>query len=427
MTNRWWGGWIQQNIATAKAKSAKAVELLTRDLAEFTQVIQQDTVTTISTTALAFKEKLNVEEHAEGGQVFSKGLSNLLGAISDAFAPTVEESATADMKAINDYQMGSSEPYDSLKARLCNLQADPATYSKKPDEHYNSWLLSFTLDDEKCAISDLLANNPPIRDLYAKLVPSEITHADFWSRYFYRVHQLHQEEARRTALKERAEQSTYSVDLKWEDEDEWDDTSFSAVAFNPKDLNMITNDRHELPGNKVEETGSRVAVSTLSDHTSSEIQPLALLSTEDIQGIQLNHPAGETIQMLESFLEMEKKHENKTVLKEELCHKLFGDEGISTGEDSSGFEESPVSILERNFAHLNLQPSIDKNATVKLTSNVEKSAFVSNKGNTDYVENWDEDLDLDMTEEEIQMTLSRAEASGELDPEDWDDWVCEQK
>ncbi|XP_072411849.1 BSD domain-containing protein 1-like isoform X2 [Chiloscyllium punctatum] len=406
MTNRWWGGWIKQNIATAKAKSAKAVELLTRDLAEFTQVIQQDTVTTISATALAFKEKLNVEEHTEGGQVFSKGLSNLLGVISDAFAPTVEESVTSDIRAVNDYQMRISEPYDSLKVRLCNLQVDPATYCTKPDEQYNSWLLSFTLEDEKCTISDLLDNNPPIRDLYAKL-----------------------EEALRTALKQRAEQSTYSVDLKWEDdEDEWNDTSLSAAAFKPKDLNMVTNDRYELPGNTMEETGSRVTASILSDNASDEIQPLALLSIGGTQGIQLKHPAGETIQMLESGLEIEKKLENKMVLKEDLCDKLFGDEGISTGgEDSPGFEESLMSTLERNHDRLNLQSVIAKNKSINLNSNVEESAFLGIKGNTDYFENWDEDLDLDMTEEEIQLTLSRAEASGELDPEDWDDWVCEQK
>ncbi|XP_043540510.1 BSD domain-containing protein 1-like isoform X2 [Chiloscyllium plagiosum] len=342
MTNRWWGGWIKQNIATAKAK---------------------------------------VEEHTEGGQVFSKGLSNLLGVISDAFAPTVEESVTSDIQAVNDYQMRISEPYDSLKARLCNLQVDPATYSMKPDEQYNSWLLSFTLADEKCIISDLLDNNPPIRDLYAKLVPSEITHSDFWSRYFYRVHQLHQEEARRTALKQRAEQSTYSVDLKWEDdEDEWNDTSLSA--FKPKDLNMVTNDRYELPGNKMEETGSRVAVSVLSDNASDEIQPLALLSIGDTPGIQLkHHPAGETIQILESGLEIEKKLENKMVLKEDLCDKLFGDEGISTGgEDSPGFEESLMSTLERNHDRLHLQSEIAKNTSINLNSNVEDSAFLGIKG-----------------------------------------------
>ncbi|XP_078398333.1 BSD domain-containing protein 1-like [Cetorhinus maximus] len=435
MAERWWGDWIQQNIATVKAKSAKAVEFLTHDLAEFTQVIQHDTVTTIAATALAFKEKLNVEEHTEGDQAFSKGLSNLLGAISEAFTPTVEESITSDVKTIKDIQLRINQSYDGVKVRLYNLQADPATYSSVPDEQYNFWLLTFSLEDEKCAISDLLVNSPPIRDLYTKLVPSEVTHADFWCRYFYRVHQLHQEEARRTALKERAEQSTYSEDLKWEDdEDEWDGTSVSlAATFRPNNLNIVTKDRHskilEQQGNKVEETGLGVNVTGLSESTSSEMQPLALLSVEDNKGIQCKPPVGETIQMLESFLEIKRKHENKSVLQEELRYKLFADEGLSISEDTPGFEEYPVSTLElKNHDSIHLHSDTAQNATVELNSNIDESAFIGKNGNTSNdVENWDEDLDLDMTEEEIQMTLSRAEASGELEPEEWEDWACEQK
>ncbi|XP_078069826.1 BSD domain-containing protein 1-like [Mustelus asterias] len=435
MAERWWRHWIQENIVTVKAKSAKAVEFLTHDLAEFTQVIQHDTVTTIAATALAFKEKLNVEEHTEGDQALSKGLSKLLGAISDAFTPTAEESITSDVETIKDAQMRISESYDGFKVRLGNLQTDPATYSSRPDDQFNFWLLTFSLEDENCAISDLLVNSPPIRDLYAKLVPSEVTHADFWCRYFYRVHQLHQEESRRQALKERAEQSTHSEDLKWEDdEDEWDDTSVSlAATFRPNDLNIVTSNRHgrtlEQPGNKVEETGFGTTVASLSESTSNEMPPLASLSVVDKKGIRCKPPAGETIQMLESFLEVEGKHENKSVLKEELCYKLFADEGISIGEDILGFEEYPISTPElSDHERIHLQSDTAQNATVELNSNLDESSFMCENGNTsNSVENWDEDLDLDMTEEEIQMTLSRAEASGELGPEEWDDWVCEQK
>ncbi|XP_038655584.1 BSD domain-containing protein 1-like isoform X2 [Scyliorhinus canicula] len=397
---RWWGDWIQQNISTMKAKSAKAVEFLTHDLAEFTEVIQHDTVTAIAATALAFKEKLNVEEHTEEDQAFSKGLSSLLGAISEVFTPTV---------------------------RLCNLQANPATYSSTADDQYNIWLLTFSLECQKRAISDLLVNSPRIRDLYSKLVPSEVTHADFWCRYFYRVHQLHQEEARRRALKERAEQSTHSEDLKWED----DEDELEGTTSTPNNLNKVTNNwhsrTHEQPGYKVQETGLGVTVTSLSENVSNEMQPLALLSVEDNKGIQYKSTAGETTQMLESLLEIE-KHENKSVLKEELCYKLFADEGTRIGENTPGSEEYSVSTLElRHHDSIHLQPDIAQNATVESNTNIDEPAFMGRNGNTsNYVENWDEDLDLDMTEEEIQMTLSRAEASGELVPEEWDDWACDQ-
>ncbi|GCB73014.1 hypothetical protein scyTo_0006581 [Scyliorhinus torazame] len=354
---RWWGDWIQQNISTMKTK---------------------------------------VEEHTEEDQAFSKGLSSLLGAISEVFTPTVKESITTDVKTIKDFEMRNSQSYDGFKVRLCNLQANPATYSSTADDQYNIWLLTFSLEFQKRAISDLLVNSPQIRDLYTKLVPSEVTHADFWCRYFYRVHQLYQEEARRRALKERAEQSTHSEDLKWEDnEDELEGTSVSSAATStPNNLNEVTNNwhsrTHEQPGYKVQETGLGVTVTSLSESASNEMQPVALSSVEDNKGIQYD--------------------------------------GTRIGENTPGFEECSISTLElRNHDSIYLQPDIAQNATVELNTNIDEPAFMGRNGNTsNYVENWDEDLDLDMTEEEIRMTLSRAEASGELEAEELDDWACDQ-
>lgn len=48
-------------------------------------------------------------------------------------------------------------------------------------------------------------------------VPAEISHADFWKRYFYKVHQLQQDEARKLALMKRAEQAQKKEDsISWE-------------------------------------------------------------------------------------------------------------------------------------------------------------------------------------------------------------------
>ncbi len=45
-------------------------------------------------------------------------------------------------------------------------------------------------------------------------MPSEVAHLDFWQRYFYKVHQLEQDETRRTKFKERAD--NVMEDLKWD-------------------------------------------------------------------------------------------------------------------------------------------------------------------------------------------------------------------
>lgn len=41
---------------------------------------------------------------------------------------------------------------------------------------------------------------------------------------------------------------------------------------------------------------------------------------------------------------------------------------------------------------------------------------------TDISEDWEKDFDLDMTEEEVQLALSKVEMSGELEDEEWEDW-----
>lgn len=49
----------------------------------------------------------------------------------------------------------------------------------------------------------------------------------------------------------------------------------------------------------------------------------------------------------------------------------------------------------------------------------ESSKFVSRPpgSSTDVSEDWEKDFDLDMTEEEVQMALSKIEASGEVSVE----------
>ena len=52
--------------------------------------------------------------------------------------------------------------------------------------------------------SQLLIDAPHVRAFYARIVPAETSHAEFWARYYYRIHQLEEEEARRTQLIRRA-------------------------------------------------------------------------------------------------------------------------------------------------------------------------------------------------------------------------------
>ncbi|TRY60587.1 hypothetical protein DNTS_026993 [Danionella cerebrum] len=236
----WWGGWLTQSFQTVKDKSAEAYEFIKRDLTEFSSVVQHDTTCSVVATANAIKSKLAVEGSSETTEKVKKGISNILGVITDTLAPPPDKTIDCDVITLMATPTGTTEVYDSGKARLYSLQADPATYCNEPDgppQEFDSWLSSFSLDDRKAEISELLVNSPAIRALYTKMVPAAVAHVEFWQRYFYKVFQLEQEEARRVALKQRAEQSAHSESLGWEEEDEEGDflgaTSSSFLDFTP--------------------------------------------------------------------------------------------------------------------------------------------------------------------------------------------------
>lgn len=47
-------------------------------------------------------------------------------------------------------------------------------------------------------------------------VPSQVSHVEFWRRYFYKLHQIQIDQARKEALMKRAEKSRTDDSLSWE-------------------------------------------------------------------------------------------------------------------------------------------------------------------------------------------------------------------
>ncbi|KAJ0062615.1 hypothetical protein NL108_004243, partial [Boleophthalmus pectinirostris] len=215
--------------------SSEALEFIKRDLTEFSTVVQHDTACSIVATATAVKNKLAVEGSSETTEKVKKSLSSFLGVITDTLAPPPDKTIDCDVITLVATPAGTTEVYDSSKARLYSLQADPATYCNEPDgppEQFDSWMCSFSLE-KKGEISELLVNSPSIRALYTKMVPAAVSHSEFWQRYFYKVFQLDQEEARRVALKQRAEQSTHTETLGWEEEEEDDFLCATPSSYQP--------------------------------------------------------------------------------------------------------------------------------------------------------------------------------------------------
>ncbi|XP_071481232.1 BSD domain-containing protein 1-like [Diadema antillarum] len=220
-----WGGWLK----TVQEKSGQALEQMKKDLGEFGSTIQKDTAQAAASTATLIKEKLKVPEDEDDVTTTARmkiGFSNLLTGLSQSLTPSEKTERGEDVVPI-----AQKDPhiFDKARARLHAMQTDPTTYCSDPDGHpdFREWLESFNVESYKGDISELLVANTEVRALYTKLVPAAVSHVEFWGRYLYRVQQLKQDEARRRALKERAEmtssQKFEEEDLGWGDEDEtWD-------------------------------------------------------------------------------------------------------------------------------------------------------------------------------------------------------------
>uniref|UniRef100_A0A673C6L6 BSD domain-containing protein n=1 Tax=Sphaeramia orbicularis TaxID=375764 RepID=A0A673C6L6_9TELE len=390
----WWGGWLQQSFQAVKEKSSEALEFIKRDLTEFSTVVQHDTACSIVATATAVRNKLAVEGSSETTEKVKKSLSGFLGVITDTLAPPPDKTIDCDVITLVATPAGTTEVYDSSKARLYSLQADPATYCNEPDgppEQFDNWLSGFSLEDKKGEISELLVNSPSIRALYTKMVPAAVAHSEFWQRYFYKVFQLDQEEARRVALKQRAEQSTHTETLGWEEEEE---AILLLLSFTPP-----------FPISSPSEERLSVSSDSVSLPTQVEVRPKPV-------AIELAK------KLTEASLEDVKKTQEE-----------------QTPANNDSPPESPTETVAQPQVTVEAPtPTLKPEATkeegpqdlrvFELNSDSGKSTPSNNgkKGSsTDVSEDWEKDFDLDMTEEEVQLALSKIDASGELD-EDWENW-----
>ncbi|KAL3968384.1 DNA polymerase gamma 1 [Sarotherodon galilaeus] len=418
----WWGGWLQQSFQAVKEKSSEALEFIKRDLTEFSTVVQHDTACSIAATATAVRNKLAVEGSSETTEKVKKSLSSFLGVISDTLAPPPDKTIDCDVITLVATPAGTTEVYDSSKARLYSLQADPATYCNEPDgppEQFESWLSTFSLEDKKGEISELLVNSPSIRALYTKMVPAAVAHSEFWQRYFYKVFQLDQEEARRLALKQRAEQSAHTETLGWEEEEEDDflgATSSSQLNLTPPlDSSNLTVPAEAavlspvLSPSEERETTYSVSSDSVSLPTQVEVRPEPVTTelAEKLTEASLEDVVNKT--------QDEQRPGNSDLPPEAQAEAVTQPEVTVDGVSARAPASKPENSKEDGPQDLRV---------FELNSDSGKSTPSKNgkKGSsTDVSEDWEKDFDLDMTEEEVQMALSKIEASGELD-EDWENW-----
>ncbi|KAH7920782.1 hypothetical protein BV22DRAFT_1073397 [Leucogyrophana mollusca] len=151
-----------------------------------------------------------------------------------------------------DADSGSSSRRQSEDARravatraeslLKQLKSNPEVIKLNPEddttakESYLSWLRDVERREEgpgSKAWSDLAddalsepLDGPALQDTMKTLVPAQMSNEVFWSRYFFRVHQIEEQEVKRKALLQGAAET--EEDFSWEDDDD-DATSASAA------------------------------------------------------------------------------------------------------------------------------------------------------------------------------------------------------
>ncbi|XP_075460804.1 BSD domain-containing protein 1 isoform X1 [Ascaphus truei] len=419
----WWRSWLQQSYNSVRDKSAEALEFMKRDLTEFGRVVQHDTACTIAATASVVKEKLAVEGSSGTTEKVKKGLSDFLGVISDTLAPPPDLTIDCDVITLMATASGTTEPYDSTKARLYSLQSDPATYCNEPDgppSQFDLWLSHWDPEEHKVEVSELLMNSPSIRALYTKMVPAAVSHSEFWQRYFYKLYQLEQEEARRDALKQRAEQSVHSEEPGWEEEEEEfvGAASVSCLSLEEKFRIPAPAPATAIPTLQVEgsceqpDEQSRDPTCATSPSESSE----SASPVTQIANPAFHSPTTPTEPSASLPEELQGPVSEKAELAQGSAPTSADRLGVPATHEEPGAKPPTRSQTQREEAPSDLR-------VFELNSDSGKSTPSNNgkKGSsTDVSEDWEKDFD--MTEEEVQMALSRVEVSGELEDEDWENW-----
>ncbi|KAJ7091245.1 hypothetical protein C8R44DRAFT_835868 [Mycena epipterygia] len=128
-----------------------------------------------------------------------------------------------------DTQLAVATRAESLLKRLKHnseiIKHDPEA-DATVKEFYTQWLATAVkdgIDGEEwsskiAAVLNESADGQALKANQDTLVPAEMTRETFWQRYFFRVHQIEQEEEKRKALLQRSTES--EEDFSWEDEDE---------------------------------------------------------------------------------------------------------------------------------------------------------------------------------------------------------------
>ncbi|KAF8027857.1 hypothetical protein BT93_E0704 [Corymbia citriodora subsp. variegata] len=237
-------------IKTLATRSESVIESYRRDLEEFGSGLRKETAVIREAASRAVKDLPGSLE--AGASVAQESLESVGQTIDDIGATVLKSTAeilSHGKEALLDLDSDSSDhgsgrrsssagaqasdfkKYSRFDAQLRAIQSDVSVYREEPEgsEEYGDWKLGFSLEEKREEIESLIGEGGAMREMYEKVVPEQVDHENFWSRYFYRVHKLKVAEDARARLVKRAISGDEEEDLRWDFEDEDEEGEASEV------------------------------------------------------------------------------------------------------------------------------------------------------------------------------------------------------
>jgi len=170
------------------------------------------------------------------------------------------------------------------EALLRRLKHDPSIIRHDPEndeaisDYYYQWLSQDV--DAKGGIDgphwsqtttgllEELNDGPALKQTQDTLVPSEITREIFWKRFFFRMHQISQEEERRKVLIE-STAADVEEDLSWGEDDDEEAGSPTTISPRKQDAFEVTGRSLDVTRSSSRE-GSEASYDVVSNGTSGE-------------------------------------------------------------------------------------------------------------------------------------------------------------
>ncbi|KAK3914561.1 BSD domain-containing protein 1-A [Frankliniella fusca] len=198
----WWGS-LSGVVNAAKNKSAEVLEFVKRDLDELSSTVKNEASQVVNSTTSVLKEQLSFDQPESTVNTMKRSMSSFLGTVNNVLNPAPDDSDQEAMVMRGNVPVVLSR----FQAQLHTLMTSEETFTAEPSNleaaQFSAWLeiQEDLLNSDN--LKKLMVNHAELHAQYVKLVPSKVSHADFWQRFLFRRALLEDEEAHREAQERR--------------------------------------------------------------------------------------------------------------------------------------------------------------------------------------------------------------------------------